>query len=217
MYLSLLDSRQNQVSMALKTLVKVGNITNLSDARYCAGMGVDLLSFPIAESSANRVSPEAFKEITDWVSGPKLVGELSGSSLEEIKTSLLSYDLDAIETDNMDLVESIQLLGKEVIYRLAIEDESDLDKIKSKLSYLDELAKMIVFTCSKEDLFSQIDEKIMYYGGNLRLVKGFGITKESVADLTQFKGLEMMGSPEERPGYKDFGEVMDVLELLEVD
>ena len=25
--------------MALKTFVKVGNISNLSDARYCAGMG----------------------------------------------------------------------------------------------------------------------------------------------------------------------------------
>ena len=29
--------------MPLKTFVKVGNITNLSDARYCAGMGVDML------------------------------------------------------------------------------------------------------------------------------------------------------------------------------
>ena len=203
--------------MALKTLVKVGNITNLSDARYCAGMGVDLLSFPIASSSPNRVSPETFKEITDWVSGPQLVGELSGTSLEEIKTSLLSYDLDAIETDDLDLVEAVQLLGKEVIYRLQVNAPADLDKIKSKLSYLDELAKKVVFTCSDERLFDDIDEKIMYYGGNLHLIKGFGVSKTSISDLTKFKGLELMGSPEDRPGYKDFGEVMDVLELLEVD
>ena len=26
--------------MALQTIVKISNVTNLSDARYCAGMGV---------------------------------------------------------------------------------------------------------------------------------------------------------------------------------
>jgi phosphoribosylanthranilate isomerase len=48
--------------MALKTKVKAGNITNLSDARYCAGMGVDWLGFP-----ADVVNPDTFKEITNWV------------------------------------------------------------------------------------------------------------------------------------------------------
>ncbi len=37
--------------MALKTIVKVGNITNLSDARYCAVMGVDMLGFCLNKQS----------------------------------------------------------------------------------------------------------------------------------------------------------------------
>ena len=41
----------------LKTLIKVSNINNLSDARYCAGMGVEMLGF-----SMDELSIEKFKE-----------------------------------------------------------------------------------------------------------------------------------------------------------
>ena len=42
----------------LKTLVKVSGIENLSDARYCAGMGVEFLGFPLAQ-----IPFEKFQEI----------------------------------------------------------------------------------------------------------------------------------------------------------
>jgi len=49
----------------LKTKVKVSKVTNLSEARYCAGMGVDFLSFPVSS-----VDPKTYQEITGWVAGP---------------------------------------------------------------------------------------------------------------------------------------------------
>ena len=61
--------------MALTTIVKVGNITNLSDARYCAGMGVDMLGFCFEKKSEQYIDPESYKEIIGWISGPQLVGE----------------------------------------------------------------------------------------------------------------------------------------------
>jgi len=203
--------------MALKTFVKVGNITNLSDARYCAGMGVDMLSFPIANELDNKISSEEFADITTWVSGPKFIGEFGMASLEEIKSALLDYNLDGIETHDLDLVEPIQLLGKEIVFKLEINQEQDVTKIKSKLSYLDELAKMVVLVCEKADLFPLVDDQILYYGGNLQLVKGYDVSSQKIKELTAFRGLEIMGSPEERPGFKDFGDVMDLLELLEDD
>ena len=44
--------------MSLQTFVKVGEITNLSDARYCAGMGVDLLGFNVVENTPGYVDSE---------------------------------------------------------------------------------------------------------------------------------------------------------------
>ncbi len=59
--------------MELKTKVKVGNITSLSEARYCAGMGVDFLGFPFGHDYETDF--KRFTEITSWVSGPKFVIE----------------------------------------------------------------------------------------------------------------------------------------------
>ena len=56
--------------MALKTLVKVGKISNLSDAWYCAGMSVDMLGFTVIASQENYVSPELFREMRGWFYGP---------------------------------------------------------------------------------------------------------------------------------------------------
>ena len=56
--------------MSLVTKVKAANITNLSDARYCAGMGVDWIGFPLSQ-----VNPTVFSEITGWLSGPQWVVE----------------------------------------------------------------------------------------------------------------------------------------------
>ena len=64
--------------MALRTFVKVSTISNLSDARYCAGMGVDLLGFCTIEEQDDYMHPARFQEIRGWVTGPKIVAEVYG-------------------------------------------------------------------------------------------------------------------------------------------
>ena len=84
--------------MALKTLVKVGNISNLSDARYCAGMGVDMLGFRVISGQEHYVSPELFKEIRGWFSGPSVVAEAYGiRSGEDLPFIIQNYLPDFIE------------------------------------------------------------------------------------------------------------------------
>lgn len=54
----------------------VSRITNLSDARYCAGMGVDLLGFVVDPADPDYVSPDSFQQMIGWVSGPARVMEV---------------------------------------------------------------------------------------------------------------------------------------------
>ena len=58
----------------LKTFVIVGEISNLSDARYCAGMGVDVLGFNINPVEETCVAPETLNEISGWVAGVAIHG-----------------------------------------------------------------------------------------------------------------------------------------------
>src|SRR5688572_25693379 len=91
--------------MALKILVKVGSISNLSDARYCSGMSVDLLGFRVVAGQEHYVTPELFKEIRGWFSGPAIVAEAYGIQKgEDIPAIIQNYLPDYIELSLQDLV-----------------------------------------------------------------------------------------------------------------
>lgn len=201
--------------MALKTFVKISNVSNLSDARYCAGMMVDVIGFNIDPTTDTFVSEGDFGEITDWVAGVQFAGEYYGAGIDEIRNSIKNYPVDFIEIDDLNIVEKVGLLGKPIIFRLNINSASDLEQLKSNLSYLDELVKMVLIRSNNTSMFDEIDSQIGYYNGNLKLLKGYGI--EAEAGLDRYPGLELEATEEERPGYKDYGKIMDVLEVIEED
>lgn len=201
--------------MALKTFVKISNINNLSDARYCAGMMADVLGFNIDPTSDSFVSEGDFGEITDWVAGVKFAGEFSGANVEQIKEAVKLYQIDYIQISDLEIVEHVGLLGKPLIVCIELNTESELAQLKSNLSYLDELAEMVIIKSSAKELFDQIDAQIGYYNGSLRLLKGYGIEEDS--SLGEFPGLELEATEEDRPGFKDYGQIMDILELIDED
>lgn len=201
--------------MALSTFVKISNISSLSDARYCAGMGVDILGFNIDPGQENSLSETDFKEITDWLAGVKFAGEFHSSGLDDIKSSLKNYPIDYLEISSTSLVEPLALLGKPLIFRIQIDSEAEKTKLKSTLSYLDELVKMVVIKSNNPDLYSALDEMIAFYIGNIKLVKGYNVLPTD--EVGNFPGLELEATKEEKPGFKDYGEIMDVLEVLDVD
>jgi phosphoribosylanthranilate isomerase len=86
--------------MALSNLVKVSNIKDLSNARYCAGMGVELLGF-----DTDTMSIETFSEIKNWVTGIKIVAETSLTTLEELELLLEKFQPDYIQLPSAEGLE----------------------------------------------------------------------------------------------------------------
>ena len=97
--------------MSLKTEVKVGHISNLSDARYCAGMGVQYLGFSMDSNSEHYVDQDTLKTIKEWIVGPKIVGEFSNLDITSYDYSNLDEDLDCIEISDPDSIESAEKTG----------------------------------------------------------------------------------------------------------
>ncbi|WP_462249747.1 beta/alpha barrel domain-containing protein [Ekhidna sp.] len=201
--------------MGLKTFVKISNISNLSDARYCAGMMVDVMGFNIDPTSDSFISESDFSEITEWVAGVSFAGEFHNADVDQIRDIIKNYRVDYIEISNLDIVEKIGLLNKPLIVRLTIDSEAKLNELKSTLSYLDELAKMVIIKSDNPEIYNQLDAQIGYYNGNLKLLKGYSVLTNE--NLGKFPGIELEATEEERPGFKDYGQIMDVLESLEED
>ena len=62
----------------MNTPVYAEKITSLSDARYYSGMGVRWLGICVNPADPAYLSPQKFKEIAGWVSGPQFVIEAEG-------------------------------------------------------------------------------------------------------------------------------------------
>jgi len=74
----------------------IRGINNLSDARYCAGMGADRLSFILDPSLPNHLTPATVKELAGWVAGVELIGEFDTLSAPEINALAADCALDAV-------------------------------------------------------------------------------------------------------------------------
>ena len=68
-----------------KNKIWAANVNNLSDARYFAAMGVDIMSFICADHQ-DMVRIHAIK---DWVEGPKIAIELQGLEYSDLHSKFI--------------------------------------------------------------------------------------------------------------------------------
>ncbi len=185
--------------MPLKTLVKVGNISNLSDARYCSGMGVDMLGFCVIEGKANYISPKLFQEIRGWIPGPRVVAEIYGlQSAEQLQEIIRNYAPDHFEM-NAEEYERYQ----SVITHTCLVDISGTTRLPAKINPAP--AYFIV-----DDAEQVTDTGIPSL---LRITSGENLAGQLHSPLIH--GVVLNGSPEIRPGFKDYDHLAEILEQLD--
>ena len=193
--------------MQLKTKVIVTGVSNLHDARYCAGMGVDFIGFPIEESQEGYVNQADFKEIVEWLSGPKFLAEVSDGH----GVDLMNYPIDGLITDNLDLI------GKtELPTILRIRDIVDSEQIMERYA---SLVEAFLLEVDQENIDATLQTKIQELAAKYTLYLGFGVTKDNVNELLEsvkLSGIGLKGSKEIKVGYNDFDGLADVLEEIEV-
>ena len=203
--------------MSLSTFVKVGEITNLSDARYCAGMGVDLLGFNVVENTSTYVDPEKFQGIVGWVVGVSYCAELGNHEPNtELMEALKKANITYIESSSEVLLERVT--GFQKIFKIHVSEET-ITTLHKTLADAGSFADMVLIECENENLFERIDEAVKSRGGSVSVLKAYGLSSERVNELSKnyFHGVALKGSEEIKPGYKDFDELAEILEALEVD
>ncbi|UHG89224.1 N-(5'-phosphoribosyl)anthranilate isomerase [Spirosoma oryzicola] len=204
--------------MALATLVKISNVTNLSDARYCAGMGVDMLGFSMDTESPDYVDPKKFEEIKSWVAGVQIVGETASTDPETIESLLETYQPDLLQVDEAALLPYLGTFGKPLILRVDL-SLLTLDQLDSLLQTGAAGAEYVLLE-SKAPLHLDAELKgaLQRIANRHSVLLGTGISAQNVHELLAelpVRGIALSGGDEERPGNKEFGELMDILEAIE--
>lgn len=194
--------------MKLLRIVKVGNITNLSDARYCAGMGVDMLGFCVVENRPGYVSPAAFQEFRGWFAGPSIVAEAYGiADANTMHGIMQNYLPDFIELSVDELpfmdIPSIALM-------VAIRNMP----VYQFLEKLTAVHTQVAYVLAEENMpASYIEELAGYYPVLLRL--NGPLNRQHLT--LPIKGFALAGGTEEKPGLKSYDSLADVLEQLSED
>ncbi|GAA4437871.1 hypothetical protein GCM10023091_17660 [Ravibacter arvi] len=206
----------------LSTIVKISNVTNLSDARYCAGMGVEMLGFTIDKDHAQFVAPEKFKEIRSWVSGVTLVGETQSDDAEQILALLEQYPVDALEVSVPGLipflVSSIQI---PLLLRIDV-DHTEADGLPSLVRQFGGSTSYLLLESTRNaPMTASWISALKSLPPGSPVLLGFGLDDDEqipgYLDTLPVAGIALRGSEELRPGFKDYGRMMDILELLETE
>ena len=195
--------------MFQKPLIYVRRITNLSDARYCAGMGVDMLGFVIDPGHEDFVSAKSYQELVGWIAGPKRVIEVTGAFPSNWTETIEQYkpDLIHIPFANIGTFPAIDL---PVVLEISFQDW----KVSwSKFQSLPITISHVMIT-GFPDSISAADFPARQYPIILAL-KENETTVEVLLEKAEVEGIALMGSREQAPGLKDYDHLARILEELD--
>lgn len=214
----------------LKTKVKVGAITNLTDARYFAAREVEWLGFDCSAGSETYLSPEQILAIEEWVDGVKFVGEFNIEPLEEIKAAITELRLDAVQLGMAAAPDTIRSLSTNIsVIREIVPDyyHSD-DDLREQFAATPQGVSYLILNLEKNgftwtDLaegapfsLSAIQELCKTYPVLLALnYEPHELT--AILDALPVQGLHLSGGTEEKVGVKSFDELDEMLDLLELE
>ncbi len=197
--------------MALRIPVYIASVNNLSDARYCAGMGVKWLGFS-SQDMDRILSKNDLMGILQWVEGIETVFEIKNHKLD---TDLLNMNFDCYLSKEAELFPKD---NKTKILEAFIED-FELKRPSEK-----ELEKYDYLLLKSRHEVEQIDEAkmnlLMELSEKHQLILGFGINIKNLKWIEKElnpAGIMLKGGNEIRPGFKDFDELADILEYLEIE
>ncbi len=194
----------------LKYPVYVQNITNLSDARYCAGMGVAYLGFCFDVHSG--FSQTQYYAIKGWLSGVAFVAEFYDSNLDYILKTIEEIKPDFVLLDAKNHAWQSQI-HIPIIFRFDVKENLHFFVPKESL----------VLVCS-----SNINDNITNYGGlikqlvhdySYKLFLSFNFDNHQIDTIFSTYlpfGIALTGEDEEAPGLKNFDHLSTILESIEI-
>jgi phosphoribosylanthranilate isomerase len=195
----------------LKTQVKVSSIANLSDARYCAGMGVEWLGFPLQE-----ITIERFTEIRNWLAGVQIVGEFTKATAEQIREAVATYKPDVIEIDSSVSLVAIQSIEIPKILRVNI----DKDNLPAIFATSAPYVSHFLVVGDSIDSLTGMEASVEIWSAQYPIILGLDIPEGDLdewVEQSSIQGIGLVAGEEDRPGFRDFTDLMTILEKLETE
>jgi phosphoribosylanthranilate isomerase len=207
----------------------IRGINNLSDARYCAGMGADKLTFVLDPALPGALDTKTVKELAGWIAGVELIGEFDQLSAHEINAIAAECGLDAVllrsfrsDTQLAEIAPPVYMeINAEMVTPLPASSESLRGWTASVNLEASLPASVTGWVMELPMQISSETYTILHAIGQIRpLWLGPGLAPTHAVELTQklpLAGLSFPAGDEVKPGLRDFDQLEAVFEALETE
>jgi phosphoribosylanthranilate isomerase len=156
-------------------------------------MGVDMLGFSVVAGSADYVLPKLFQEIRGWVSGPRFVAQVYGlSAHEQLPEIIQNYAPDYFELDADTFKKYYAHLALPCIVAVTKEEFASLRNSDNIAYFLMDEASLPPGESNGTPMLLKVDS---------------ANALQEKLDRYKLTGVALNGSPEIRPGFKDYNEL----------
>ncbi len=211
----------------LRTKVKASSITNLTDARYFAAMGVDWLGFNLNSKDEAAVAPELIGQIEEWVEGVQIVAEYGDdewgnakAGVEKVIPNIVQMGGKAGVNEILEMPPAVPVI-KEIIIENNMSEETVLSEIEELTGHV--MAFALNFTKHKISWQDILKGQPFTIDFLKELTDKFPIILEIDFDAKTLKncldnlspeGITFKGGEEEKVGFKSFDELDDLFDVL---
>jgi phosphoribosylanthranilate isomerase len=211
----LFTKKNNENLMDQKVKIKLGNITNLSDARFAAAAGIDYMGFCFDVKSFNYIPPVKAKELIDWTSGCFIVAEFGNQTIKEISDICEMLNIDVVEINNDLFPSELAELDKPIVKKIdtSLFDFNALNIILN--NYSDKVDAFHLYNSFEKNNINEAQLKTIC--ANYKIFWGFDTAPENIKETLatyQPYALNIIGGNEEKTGLKDFDELNNILDVL---
>ncbi len=192
--------------------IKLSNITNLSDARFAAAAGIDYIGFCFDKTNSNYIQPFKAKEIIDWTSGIKVVGEFTNQNLEEINTICKLLQVDLLEIENDFTVDELAQFEIPIIKKINISSLDEVAFINEIELYKNSVYAFQLYSNQTSENISEI-----YFGLENKMIWGNDVNANNIKNIVdEYRpyAINISSDVEEKIGLKNFDELNELLEIV---
>jgi phosphoribosylanthranilate isomerase len=197
-------------------ILKASSITNLSDARYFASYGINMIGFCFDPQSANFMNPFRVKEITGWIEGPKIVGEFKNLSVEAINETIISQNLHYAQINLADISpEHATINSVPLIVEIAVVVETNFNKVAIQLEKIFRNGDLVLLNLTALSPLNEntLNDFVKNICRRYPTLLDYNFSSENISSMVQQfnpAGICLHGSHEEKIGTKSF-EALDAL------
>ena len=193
------------------TKTKICGITQLQDARVCAGYGANYLGFIQYEDSPRYVEPAVAKEIIGWVAGAQPVGVFVNAAAETINRRCAEVGFQLAQLHGHAPPEVVAAVEVPVIKAVHVQHDAASEQLRFLMEPYEGLADYFLLVTHMTSLWGGTGESFNWrvareLASEVDLFLAGGIPADNVAEALQTMrpyAVDLSSSVEASPGVKD--------------